>query len=321
MPGTWRYLTLGGENEGEHVTAAIAAAPVSKICFWERSTGTKIITAFNVAWANGKESATYGDTHGATKTVLKLRYGEFFKEVRLYSTMAGNTKCFSGWIGTTNMGRVVNIGYTKDLSYWTPPRLHSGLCVGFEAHINERESLLNRGGICLLEALEHVVIKMNYVSLPNAEINSVLVDDTRDENDGETPLEVHWTGTIELINEFSTLKTSAEELGVTTTVLTSNSTSYSVKSSTTLSRFYEVPPRRKYRRTTVYFQGTFKVQFRPQYTLTTRLGHTVQWPEGPAQDAFGVASGNLHIRISDITNDAKVFPIDPPRYTENPLMD
>lgn len=219
MPGTWRYLTLGGENEGEHVTAAIAAAPVSKICFWERSTGTKIITAFNVAWANGKESATYGDTHGATKTVLKLRYGEFFKEVRLYSTMAGNTKCFSGWIGTTNMGRVVNIGYTKDLSYWTPPRLHSGLCVGFEAHINERESLLNRGGICLLEALEHVVIKMNYVSLPNAEINSVLVDDTRDENDGETPLEVHWTGTIELINEFSTLKTSAEELGVTTTVL------------------------------------------------------------------------------------------------------
>lgn len=78
---------MGGENEGEHATAAIAAAPVSKICFWERSTGTKIITAFNVAWANGKESATYGDTHGATKTVLELRYGEFFKEVRLYSTM------------------------------------------------------------------------------------------------------------------------------------------------------------------------------------------------------------------------------------------
>lgn len=79
MNAPWRWLNAGGEDEGECAKAGTVDAPVSKICFWEKGTGANIITAFKVTWANEKLSVTYGYTHGATKTVLELRYGEFFK--------------------------------------------------------------------------------------------------------------------------------------------------------------------------------------------------------------------------------------------------
>ncbi|KAK6811240.1 hypothetical protein RU639_013002 [Aspergillus parasiticus] len=336
MATPWVWLNSRGPNEGQRVTAVTADAPVSKMCFWERSTGAKIITAFNVRWVNGKESATYGYTHGATKVELELKYGEFFKEVTIYSKTEGRTEYFSGWKGTTNIGREVNIGYTQGYVCSAYHRtLYSGLCVGFQARINPKEFVLNKGGIVVLNHLEHVVIRMNYLSQPKVEIQSVLVDDTTDENDGETPLRVEWIKPIELTHKISTRKTWAEELDVTKAVFgkefdishednttytvseeISQSTSYSRTTSTTLSRSYEVPPGRKYRMTTTYSKGTFQVQFRPQYILTTRSGYTAHWPEGPAQEAFGVASGNVHIRVSDITNVVRVPPIGPPPYIE-----
>ncbi|KAB8225204.1 hypothetical protein BDV33DRAFT_199041 [Aspergillus novoparasiticus] len=311
MATPWVWLNSRGPNEGECVMAVTADAPVSEMSFWERSTGAKIITAFNVTWANGKESATYGYTHGATRVELELKYGEFFKEVTIYSNTGGRTECFSGWEGTTNIGREVNIGYTWGYVCSAYHRtLYSGLCVGFQARLSQKRSVLNKGGIVVLNHLQHVVIKMNYLKLPKAEVQSVLVDDTTDENDGETPLGVEWIKPIDLTHRISTRKTSAEELDVTKTVLgkifdvspedstkctvseeISKSTSYSRTTSTTLSRSYEVPPGRTYR-------------------------YTAHWPEGPAQEAFGVASGNVHIRVSDIMSVVRVPPIGPPPYIE-----
>ena len=248
--------------------------------------------------------------------------------------MEGMNRCFSGLKGTTNLGRRVNIGYTWGSAHGNEiTSLYSGLCVGFAAYLNKKQALLNVGGVFFLDDIQFAAIKMNYLTIPTVEIQPVLVDNTTDENGREAPLEVPWSKTVQLTNKVTTSKTFIEELGVPTVVLgkvfglnpkdttsctdtedISNSTSYSTTTSTELSRSYEVPAGRTYRRTVVYSKGTFKVQFRPQYTLTIRLGETVNWPEGPVQDAFGIVSGNLHIRVSDITDDGQESTIDPPPY-------
>ncbi|OGM50856.1 hypothetical protein ABOM_000797 [Aspergillus bombycis] len=336
MPVPCWWYTTGGKSEGEYVSACRGDAPASKLSFWERGSGRKIITAFKVKWVNGQESETYGYTRGATVKIVQLRYGEFFQSVTQYWTMEGKDQCFSGWKGTTNLGRGVKVGYTwGDAHAYELPHLYSRFCMGFGAHLNRKKSLLNVGGVFFLQDIELAVIKMNYVTVPNVEIQSVLVETTTDENDREAPLEVLWSKAVELTNKVTTPKTFIEKLSVPTVVLgkafgispknstgcidtedISDSTSYTMKTSTELSRSYEVPAGRKYRRTVVYSKGTFKVQFRPQYSLTLDSGEIMNWPEGPVQDAFVVVSGNLHIRIADITDDAQESPIDPPPYLE-----
>ncbi|KNG86735.1 hypothetical protein ANOM_005881 [Aspergillus nomiae NRRL 13137] len=318
MSGPCWWSRTGGQREGESAYACSGDAPTSELTFWERSSGSKIITAFKVKWSDGRESATYGYTPGATIKVVRLVYGEFFKSLTQYWTMEGKNRSFSGWKGTTNLGRVVNVGYT-----WGDARaneittLYSGLCVGFGASLDKKQALLNVGGVFFLRNIQLAAIKMNYLTLPTVEIQPVLVDNTTDENDREAPLEVPWSKTVELTNKVTTSKTFVEELGVPTVVLSkgfginpkdttncmdtediSNSTSYLTTTSTELSRPYEVPAGRTYQRTVVYSRGTFRVQFRPQYTFTLRSGATVNWPEGPVQDAFGVVSGNLHDILS-----------------------
>lgn len=75
-----------------------------------------------------------------------------------------------------------------------------------QAHLNQKTSVLNKEGSVLLDDIQHVVIKMKYIGLPNTDIQYVLVDDTTDKNDGETPIRVQWTKAIELTNKTSPLK-------------------------------------------------------------------------------------------------------------------
>ncbi|KAF7958892.1 hypothetical protein EAE96_002419 [Botrytis aclada] len=163
---------------------------------------------------------------------------------------------------------------------------------------------------------------MNYLMLPRGGISDVSVGNVIKNNlEGKRDANIYIAESVSITSSVTTSKTWGESLGIPVSVSgkvfgigldsstdytyreeRSQSTSYSVTKTTDISASMQVPPRKKYLNTALYYKGTFGVEFRPIYTLITRTGFKAIFPEGPAQPVFGVASGNIVITTTDITN-------------------
>ncbi|KAH8689303.1 hypothetical protein BGW36DRAFT_308003 [Talaromyces proteolyticus] len=318
-----------GGLEGQRTRPAKPHIPVSRIDFWENNTAKKTLRAFGLAWVDGTEEGPFGTWNQLTKRSFDITYGERLTSLTLFASWEEGLRIFCGCKGTTSTGRSFDFGHTSGNADAHPIDVHGGFCVGIGG--NRDGAWLNSLAFCMIDDLDRAAIDMNYLALPEGDINVISIDNTTDHNRGATPLSAYLSKDVSVTNETSTSKTWAEELGISVSVSgkvfgigassdasyteseeTSKSTSYSETTSTTFSRTFDVPPGKTYYASAVYYRGTFEIEFRPKYVLYTKTGFVARFPEGPAQRISGVAAGNFIMNVDDITDSPHGVPVAPP---------
>ena len=158
---------------------------------------------------------------------------------------------------------------------------------------------------------------MEYLSLPEGGIYGVGINNYyHDNREGDLPGRIDVTDSATVTNSATIEKIWAESYSesmtisasvtgklfgmgaegsseYTTTDTTSESTSYEHSRQTGVDMEVGVPAHKYYWVEVLYWQGTFQIQFRPQYSFELKSGDTVNWPRDEQQPIAGIASGNM----------------------------